>query len=89
MTRVLVTCPRQSLPVRIEDLEKSLKGSKANAAAFSKTIKKLKADLESKTKEIADLQETVEKYKTENQNLLRIQRGLDFLYSAINYFAGK
>jgi len=55
---------------KIEDLEKDLKGSKANAAAFSKTIKKLKADLESKTKEIADLQETVEKYKTENQNLV-------------------
>lgn len=55
---------------KIDDLEKSLKGSKANAAAFSKTIKKLKADLESKTKEIAELQETVEKYKTENQNLV-------------------
>jgi chromosome segregation ATPase len=55
---------------KIDELEVSLKGSKANSAAFSKTIKKLKADLETKTKEIADLQETVEKYKSENQNLI-------------------
>lgn len=55
---------------KITDLEKSLKGSQANAAAFSKTIKKLKADLESKTQEISLLQEQVEKYKNENQNLV-------------------
>jgi predicted nucleic acid-binding Zn-ribbon protein len=41
---------------KIENLEKSLKTSKANASAFSGAIKKLKADLESKTQEISLLQ---------------------------------
>jgi chromosome segregation ATPase len=55
---------------KIDELEKSLKTSKANSTAFSKTIKKLKADLESKTTEITLLQEQVEKYRNENQNLV-------------------
>jgi chromosome segregation ATPase len=55
---------------KIEGLEKSLRGSEANAKAFSRTIKKLKADLESKTQEISLLQEQVEKYRNENQNLV-------------------
>lgn len=55
---------------KIDDLESSLKTSKANSNAFSKTIKKLKADLESKTQEIAGLQEQVDKYRNENQNLI-------------------
>ena len=55
---------------KIDDLEKSLKTSKSNANAFSKTIKKLKADLEAKTIEIAGLQEQVDKYRNENQNLI-------------------
>jgi chromosome segregation ATPase len=55
---------------KIEDLEKTLKTSTANSNAFSRTIKKLKSDLESKTKEIAALQEQVDKYRNENQNLI-------------------
>jgi uncharacterized protein YhaN len=55
---------------KIDELEKSLKSSKANAGAFAKTIKKLKADLESKTQEVSLLQEQVEKYRNENQNLV-------------------
>lgn len=55
---------------KVDDLEKSLKTSSANAAAFSKTIKRLKADLETKTQEIAALQEQVDKYRSENQNLI-------------------
>src|SRR5690349_23925403 len=55
---------------KIDDLEKSLKTSKSNANAFSKTIKKLKADLEGKTQEIAGLQEQVDKYRNENANLI-------------------
>jgi chromosome segregation ATPase len=55
---------------KIDDLEKSLKTSKSNANAFSKTIKKLKADLEAKTVEISSLQEQVDKYRNENQNLI-------------------
>jgi chromosome segregation ATPase len=55
---------------KVDDLEKSLQTSKANSAAFSKTIKRLKADLETKTQEIAALQEQVDKYRSENQNLI-------------------
>jgi chromosome segregation ATPase len=55
---------------KIDELERSLKSSKANAGAFAKTIKKLKADLESKTQEVSLLQEQVEKYRNENQNLV-------------------
>jgi chromosome segregation ATPase len=55
---------------KIADLEKSLKGSKANATAFSRTIKQLKAALESKTQEVSLLQEQVEKYRNENENLV-------------------
>jgi len=55
---------------KIEDLEKSLKTSKSNSDAFSKTIRRLKADLESKTVEIAGLQEQVDKYRNENANLI-------------------
>ena len=55
---------------KIDELEKSLKTSKATSNAYSKTIKNLKADLESKSKEIAAFQEQVEKYRNENQNLI-------------------
>mgnify|MGYP005811394975 CR=1 FL=1 len=55
---------------KIEDLEKSLKVSKSNSDAFSKTIRRLKSDLEAKTVEIAGLQEQVEKYRNENANLV-------------------
>ena len=55
---------------KIDDLEKSLKTSSANSSSFSKTIKKLRSDLESKTQEIAALQEQVDKYRNENQNLI-------------------
>jgi chromosome segregation ATPase len=56
---------------KIADLEKALKKSKSTAKAFSSTIKKLKEDLESKTLAIAALQEQVEKYRNENQNLIQ------------------
>jgi chromosome segregation ATPase len=55
---------------KINDLEKSVSTSKANASAFAKTIQKLKADLENKTQEITTLQEQVDKYRNENQNLI-------------------
>jgi chromosome segregation ATPase len=56
---------------KIEDLERALKKSKGGANAFAATIKKLKADLEGKNKEIADLQSQVDKYRNENQNLIQ------------------
>jgi chromosome segregation ATPase len=55
---------------KIDKLERSLKGSKANEATFSKMIKDLRKALASKTEEIAMLQEQVEKYRNENQNLV-------------------
>ncbi len=55
---------------RLEELEKSLQSSKANARAFSKTISQLKSELKGKEKEMAFLQEQVEKFRNENQNLI-------------------
>jgi chromosome segregation ATPase len=55
---------------KIEDLEKSLTKSKANAGSYAATIKKLKADLTEKTAKIIELEEQVEKYRNENQNLV-------------------
>jgi Chromosome segregation ATPases len=55
---------------RIEELERSLKSSKANAHAFSKTINQLKAELATKGKEMTFLQEQVEKFRHENENLI-------------------
>jgi uncharacterized protein YhaN len=56
---------------KISDLEKDLKKSRSSSAAFAATIKKLKADLENKSKEITLLQEQVERYRNENQNLVQ------------------
>lgn len=54
---------------RISDLEKSLKKSKANNNAFAATIKKLKADLETKNQEILSLQQRVEELGNLNENM--------------------
>jgi chromosome segregation ATPase len=56
---------------KIEDLEKTLKKSKGTANAYAATIKKLKADLEAKNLEIVALQEQVDKYRNENENLVQ------------------
>jgi uncharacterized protein YhaN len=55
---------------KIEDLEKSLKKSKGATNSYAATIKKLKADLESKNAEILQLQEQVDRYRNENENLV-------------------
>ncbi len=54
---------------RIGDLEKSLKRSKGNNAAFAATIKKLKADLVKKDDEIKTLQGRVEELGNLNENM--------------------
>ncbi len=54
---------------KIGDLEKSLKKSKANNNAFAATIKKLKADLETKNQEIGALQQRVEELGNLNENM--------------------
>src|SRR5688572_8159516 len=55
---------------KIEDLEVSLKKSKGATNTYAATIKKLKADLESKNAEILQLQEQVDRYRNENENLV-------------------
>lgn len=55
---------------KIDGLENSLKDSKANTKVFTKTIKQLKADLAKRTQEIGMLQEQVDKYRNENENLV-------------------
>lgn len=54
---------------KIADLEAQLKKSKGTASAFASTIKKLKAELVTKSQEVILLQEQAEKYRNENQNL--------------------
>lgn len=56
---------------KIEDLEKSLKKSKGAANSYAATIKRLKGELETKNAEIAALQEQVDKYRNENENLVQ------------------
>ncbi len=55
---------------KISDLEQSLRTSKANAQAFTRSINKLKADLAAKNKEVIFLQEEVERVRNENKNLI-------------------
>jgi chromosome segregation ATPase len=55
---------------KIEDLEKSLKKSKGATNTYAATIKKLKADIEAKNAEILQLQEQVDKFRNENENLV-------------------
>lgn len=55
---------------KIDDLEESLKKSGAKASSYAKTIAKLKADLNAKSIELDSLHATVEKYKSENSNLI-------------------
>ena len=55
---------------RIDKLEQSLGSSQANAKAFAKTINQLKAELAKKSREMAFLEEQVEKFRHENENLI-------------------
>jgi chromosome segregation ATPase len=57
---------------KIEQLEKSVKESHIAVSAYSAIIKKMKVDLNSKSEEIALLNERVEKYRNENRNLVSI-----------------
>jgi chromosome segregation ATPase len=63
---------------KIAALEKELKKSKRGATSLTATIKKLKAELGTKTDEIVMLQEEVERQRNENQNLsqtIKLQEG--------------
>lgn len=56
---------------KIKSLEKAAQSSKSTASSYSATIKKLKNDLEKSTREIGALQELVNNYRNENQNLIQ------------------
>lgn len=57
--------------LKLAALEGELKKSNSSASAYASTIKKLRKDLEVKAQEIAGLQEQVDKYRNENQNLIQ------------------
>ena len=59
---------------KIRRIESSLKKSKTFNSNLSATIKKLKSEVESRNNEIASLKETIEKYRVENENLIRISQ---------------
>lgn len=59
---------------KIADLEAQLRKSKSNANAFAAMIKKLKAELVTKSQEVVLLQEEAERVRNENQNLSEIIR---------------
>lgn len=54
---------------KIADLEEQLRKSNSSSKSFANVIKKLKAELVTKSQEIALLQEEAEKVRNENQNL--------------------
>jgi chromosome segregation ATPase len=54
---------------KIDELNASLKSSKALSASYEKTIKKLKGELNQASQELVALKEMVATIRTENQNL--------------------
>lgn len=57
---------------KLENLERTAKSAAGQSKELSRAISRLRADLESKTQEVSLLQEQVEKYRNENQNLVNI-----------------
>jgi ABC-type transporter Mla subunit MlaD len=56
---------------KMEELEKSLRSSKSTASSYALTIKKLRRDLEKTSKELVAMQEVVDKYRHEKDNLIQ------------------
>lgn len=54
---------------KLEEMETSLKKSKASSNSYASMVKKLKAELETSSQQVAALQIEVEKYRAENQML--------------------
>jgi len=54
---------------KISELEKSVQKSSASASSYASTIKRLKAELESSTEQLAVLREEGDKMRSENQML--------------------
>lgn len=55
---------------KIAMLEQNLQSSKAGSGALAKTINQLKTQLQTKEKEMVFLQDQVEKFRNENENLI-------------------
>lgn len=56
---------------KLEELESSLKKSKASYSTYVGMVKKLRSELETSSQQLAALQEEVERFRTENQSLAR------------------
>ncbi len=56
---------------KIKALEASAKSSRSASRNYASTIKKLKAELESRNSELAVLQDQVSRYRNENDNLIK------------------
>ena len=54
---------------KLSELEASLHKSQSNASAYAGTIRKLKRDIQKASQELIAMQELVDKYKNENENL--------------------
>jgi chromosome segregation ATPase len=56
---------------RIVSLEEKVRSMSGSTSSYSGTIKRLKGDLEKRMLELAELKETVAKYRNENDNLIQ------------------
>lgn len=59
---------------KIHVLENSVRSSRSASSSYAATIKKLKADLEKTTREVMALQELVNNYRNQNDNLVEVVR---------------
>ncbi|HMP98968.1 MAG TPA: hypothetical protein PKC24_04245 [Cyclobacteriaceae bacterium] len=57
---------------KLSEMEQALRKSQSASGAYANTIKKLRADLESRNKEIAELKDRVEQFRNTNQNLVSL-----------------
>ncbi len=55
---------------KIDDLEKALRKNKGSSASLANTIKKLKKDLEERTRALNELSTQIARYKSENDSLV-------------------
>jgi chromosome segregation ATPase len=61
----------QDTQKKLDEMETSLKSSKASSSKYAAMVKKLKTDLETSTQQVAALQIEVENYRADNQHLAK------------------
>ena len=61
----------QDTQKKLDEMETSLKSSKASSSKYVAMVKKLKTDLETSTQQVAALQIEVENYRADNQHLAK------------------